>query len=180
MGAKEGEGMAAWRKTEYPADKAEMYALLYEQLTALLQGETSLIPCLANASALLFQALPDINWAGFYLWTGSELLLGPFQGMPACVHIAMGRGVCGAAAETRLTQRIEDVHRFAGHIACDASSRSEIVIPLLWQDRLLGVLDIDSPQIGRFDQADQDGLEKLARMVADCWHTCNDAVYPVQ
>lgn len=155
--------MATWQKGTYPRDKQEMYQLLDRQLSALLEGETGLIPNLANTSALLFQALEDINWAGFYLWTGTELLLGPFQGMPACVHIAPGRGVCGAAAQSLATQLVADVHQFPGHIACDAASRSEIVIPLHQEGRLLGVLDIDSPSVGRFDERDQQGLEGLAR-----------------
>lgn len=161
--------MATWQKSVYPKDKQELYQLLDSQLCALLEGETELIPNLANASALLFQALEDINWAGFYLWTGTELLLGPFQGMPACVHIAPGRGVCGTAAQNLSTQRVEDVHQFPGHIACDAASRSEIVIPLHQEGRLLGVLDIDSPSAGRFDEMDQQGLEVLAkRLIKAC------------
>lgn len=161
--------MATWQKSVYPKDKQELYQLLDIQLCALLEGETELIPNLANASALLFQALEDINWAGFYLWTGTELLLGPFQGMPACVHIAPGRGVCGTAAQNLSTQRVEDVHQFPGHIACDAASRSEIVIPLHQEGRLLGVLDIDSPSAGRFDEMDQQGLEVLAnRLIKAC------------
>lgn len=161
--------MATWQKSAYPNDKQELYQLLDSQLCALLEGETELIPNLANASALLFQALEDINWAGFYLWTGTELLLGPFQGMPACVHIAPGRGVCGTAAQNLSTQRVEDVHQFPGHIACDAASRSEIVIPLHQEGRLLGVLDIDSPSVGRFDEMDQQGLEVLAnRLIKAC------------
>lgn len=161
--------MATWQKSAYPKDKQEMYQLLDSQLSALLDGETELIPNLANASALLFQALEDINWAGFYLWTGTELLLGPFQGMPACVHIAPGRGVCGAAAQSLATQRVQDVHQFPGHIACDAASRSEIVIPLHKEGRLLGVMDIDSPSVGRFDEMDQQGLEALAsRLIKAC------------
>ena len=159
--------MATWQKSAYPNDKQELYQLLDSQLCALLEGETELIPNLANASALLFQALEDINWAGFYLWTGTELLLGPFQGMPACVHIAPGRGVCGTAAQNLSTQRVEDVHQFPGHIACDAASRSEIVIPLHQEGRLLGVLDIDSPSVGRFDEMDQQGLEALANRLID-------------
>lgn len=159
--------MATWQKQTYPREKTETYALLERQLEALLTGEEALIPNLANASALLYQALEDINWAGFYLWTGEELLLGPFQGMPACVHIAPGRGVCGTAAATMTTQRVADVHAFSGHIACDAASRSEIVIPLQKQGRLLGVLDIDSPSPGRFDETDQAGLERLARLLTE-------------
>lgn len=159
--------MATWQKQTYPREKTETYALLERQLEALLTGEEALIPNLANASALLYQALEDINWAGFYLWTGEELLLGPFQGMPACVHIAPGRGVCGTAAATATTQRVADVHAFSGHIACDAASRSEIVIPLQKQGRLLGVLDIDSPSPGRFDETDQAGLERLARLLTE-------------
>ena len=158
--------MAAWRKTEYPGDAAQMYALLQSQLEGLLDGEPNVIANLANASALLFQALPDINWAGFYLWTGYELLLGPFQGMPACVHIAPGRGVCGTAARQCRTVRVANVHEFPGHIACDSASNSEIVLPLMHGQTLWGVLDIDSPVTDRFTQEDEQGLESLAGILS--------------
>lgn len=117
----------------------------------------------ANFSALLYHALPDVNWVGFYFFDGRELVVGPFQGKPACVRIAIGRGVCGTAAQTRSTQLVPDVHAFPGHIACDSASRSEIVIPLLQGETLIGVLDIDSPLPGRFDSEDQQGLEALAQ-----------------
>lgn len=161
--------MAAWRRTEYPRDKGECYRLLGGQLSALMEGERDALANLANAAALIYHALPDLNWAGFYLYKQGMLVLGPFQGMPACVRIPLGRGVCGAAARERRTQVVPDVHAFPGHIACDAASRSEIVAPLLDGDRLLGVLDVDSPLPGRFDEGDREGLEALARLlIAGC------------
>jgi L-methionine (R)-S-oxide reductase len=143
------------------------YAGLAEELDGLLAGETDLVANAANTAALLFDALPDINWAGFYfLRQGangqSELVVGPFQGKPACVRIPLGKGVCGTAAATRKTIVVTDVHEFPGHIACDAASQSEIVIPLINGDTLLGVLDIDSPRLARFDDADRRGIERLA------------------
>ena len=161
--------MAAWRRTEYPRDKGECYRLLGGQLSALMEGERDALANLANAAALIYQALPDLNWAGFYLYKQGMLVLGPFQGMPACVRIPLSRGVCGAAARERRTQVVGDVRAFPGHIACDAASRSEIVVPLLDGDRLLGVLDVDSPLPGRFDEGDREGLEALARrLTAGC------------
>ena len=161
--------MAAWRRTEYPRDKGECYRLLGGQLSALMEGERDALANLANAAALIYQALPDLNWAGFYLYKQGMLVLGPFQGMPACVRIPLSRGVCGAAAREMRTQVVGDVHAFPGHIACDAASRSEIVVPLLDGDRLLGVLDVDSPLPGRFDEGDREGLEALARLlIAGC------------
>lgn len=161
--------MAAWRRTEYPRDKGECYRLLGGQLSALMEGERDALANLANAAALIYQALPDLNWAGFYLYKQGMLVLGPFQGMPACVRIPLSRGVCGAAARERRTQVVGDVYAFPGHIACDAASRSEIVAPLLDGDRLLGVLDVDSPLPGRFDEGDREGLEALARrLTAGC------------
>ena len=161
--------MAAWRRTEYPRDKEACYRLLGSQLSALTEGERDALANLANAAALIYQALPDLNWAGFYLYKQGMLVLGPFQGMPACVRIPLGRGVCGTAALERRTQVVPDVHAFPGHIACDAASRSEIVVPLLDGDRLLGVLDVDSPLPGRFDEGDREGLEALARLlIAGC------------
>ena len=155
------------------SDKAAGYRELDEQLAALLAGERDLIANTANAAALLYGALPDLNWAGFYLLRPSaggsaqELALGPFQGKPACVRIALGRGVCGTAAAARRTQLVPDVHAFPGHIACDAASNSEIVVPLLRGEALLGVLDLDSPKFGRFDAIDQAGLERIvATLVA--------------
>ena len=149
----------------YPESKPELYDLLCRQLISLTEGEAELIPNLANASALLWMALAEINWAGFYLMKNGELLLGPFQGKPACIRIAVGRGVCGTAVEKGTTLRIENVHDFAGHIACDGASNSEIVIPIRSGDKIVGVLDIDSPAFARFDTADQDGLEAFARIL---------------
>lgn len=161
--------MAAWRRTEYPRDKAECYRLVHSQLSALTEGERDATANLANAAALIYHALPDLNWAGFYLYKQGMLVLGPFQGLPACVRIPLSRGVCGTAALERRTQVVPDVHAFPGHIACDAASRSEIVVPLVDGERLLGVLDVDSPLSGRFDEADREGLEALARLlIAGC------------
>ena len=154
----------------YPAEKTTLYALLAEQMQALLKGERNLIANLANASALLNTALKDINWVGFYLMEGSELVLGPFQGKVACVRIAVGRGVCGTAVATDTTQLVYDVHQFPGHIACDSASNSEIVVPLHDAGSVIGVLDIDSPLVGRFDAQDQEGLEEVARIIEQaCW-----------
>lgn len=150
-------------------DKARGYAELESALGGLLQGEQDLIANLANTAALIYHHLPTLNWAGFYLWRESEqqLVLGPFQGKTACVRIALGKGFCGTAAATRTTQLVKDVHAFAGHIACDSASNSEIVIPLIDErdGRLLGVLDLDSPQLARFDEQDQAGLEALCRVL---------------
>jgi GAF domain-containing protein len=143
--------------------KPEQYAQLLEQARALLHGERDRTANAANLAALLYHALPQLNWAGFYFFDGTELLVGPFQGLPACVRIPLAKGVCGAAARTRQTQRIDDVHAFPGHIACDAASRSELVVPLLLHDgQLLGVLDLDSPAPDRFDADDQAGIEAIA------------------
>ncbi|MFZ7096035.1 GAF domain-containing protein [Luteimonas dalianensis] len=144
-------------------DKPGQYDQLDAQARALLAGESDRIANAANLSALVFHALPDLNWAGFYFYDGTELVVGPFQGQPACVRIPLDRGVCGAAASTRTTQRVEDVNAFPGHIACDAASRSELVVPLVDADgSLVGVFDIDSPLPGRFDEDDQAGLERIA------------------
>jgi L-methionine (R)-S-oxide reductase len=143
-------------------DKTGLYREAAAQLTALLAGEADLIANAANTSALITVLLPDLNWAGFYFLKEGELVLGPFQGKPACVRIPLGRGVCGTAASLRETQRVDDVHAFPGHIACDAASRSELVVPLAAGDRLIGVLDLDSPIPARFDAADQAGVEALA------------------
>ncbi|HEY3414712.1 MAG TPA: GAF domain-containing protein [Armatimonadota bacterium] len=142
-------------------DKAQAYRLLAAQTTALLEGESDAIANAANLSALLYATLPDLNWAGFYRLQGDELVLGPFQGKPACVRIGIGRGVCGAAAAGRRTIVVPDVHAFPGHIACDSASRSEIVVPVIVGDFLLGVLDLDSPTAARFDDVDRDGLEAV-------------------
>ncbi|HTY50157.1 MAG TPA: GAF domain-containing protein [Steroidobacteraceae bacterium] len=149
-------------------DKSAAYPALARDLEALLSGEHDLIANAANTAALIWQALPDINWAGFYFLRGAELVLGPFQGRPACVRIALERGVCGAAASRRETLVVPDVHAFPGHIACDAASRSEIVVPLSTSAGLLGVLDIDSPLVARFDDRDRAGLEALAAVFLRC------------
>ena len=138
------------------------YLLLCAQLRALGEEERHWLPLLANASALLFEALEDVNWAGFYLMGGGSLLLGPFQGKAACIHIPLGRGVCGTAAERDETQLVPDVHAFPGHIACDGASRSEIVVPLHAEGRVVGVLDVDSPRLSRFTEDDRAGLEGFA------------------
>ena len=143
-------------------NKSELYASLLQQAQGLFYEEKDLIANAANLSSLLFNTLDDVNWAGFYFYKEGELVLGPFQGMPACIRIAIGRGVCGTAAETLETQLVKDVHAFEGHIACDAASRSEIVVPLVKDGQLLGVLDIDSPSVARFDYEDKVGVERLA------------------
>ena len=141
--------------------KTKLYANLVVQLLSLLKGEHDFIANAANFSALLFNSLPNVNWAGFYFLQGEELVLGPFQGNPACVRIPMGRGVCGVAAQQCETIIVPNVHEFPGHIACDVASNSEIVVPLFDGERLLGVLDLDSPTIGRFDDQDAEGLNEL-------------------
>ena len=146
------------------SSKAETYALLQQQAEALLHGEHDRIANAANLASLIWHSLPELNWAGFYLYDGTELVLGPFMGKPACVRIALGRGVCGTAASTGTTQLVKDVHAFPGHIACDAASNAEIVVPLAHGDKLLGVLDLDSPVTARFDAEDQAGLEALAAL----------------
>ncbi|CAG4891701.1 GAF domain-containing protein [Paraburkholderia gardini] len=146
--------------------KREFYIELTAQARGLLAGETNLVANAANLSALLFNAMPDVNWAGFYFLVEGELVVGPFQGKPACVRIAMGRGVCGTAAQTRETQLVPDVQAFSGHIACDSASRSELVVPLVMPDgAVLGVLDIDSPLTARFTEEDRDGIEAVAAVL---------------
>lgn len=145
-------------------NKPRAYSELASALRGLLQGESDRIANAANTAALLFDALPAVNWVGFYFLQGEELVVGPFQGKPACVRIALGRGVCGAAAQRRQTMLVSDVHAFPGHIACDAASNSEIVVPLLQGAALLGVLDVDSPSLARFDAQDERGLEMLAQI----------------
>jgi L-methionine (R)-S-oxide reductase len=145
------------------ANKAEFYRELAQQLEALLTGESDMIANAANTSALMFQMMPELNWAGFYLLKSEgELVLGPFQGKPACVRIPVGKGVCGTAVERKSSVVVEDVHAFPGHIACDAASRSELVVPLIHEGRVIGVIDLDSPVPSRFDAEDQAGIEKLA------------------
>jgi len=147
-------------------DKAAAYGQLEAQLRALLHGERDFIANCANTAALLWHSLPDLNWVGVYRLVENELVLGPFQGKPACVRIKLGKGVCGTAAATRQTVLVPNVHEFPGHIACDTASQSEIVIPLISSGQLLGVLDLDSPKLNRFDAADQAGLERLAAILA--------------
>ncbi len=144
--------------------KAEIYDELARQTRGLLEGERDLIANAANVAALIWQIVPDLNWAGFYFLKGGELVLGPFQGKPACVRIAVGKGVCGTAVARREPMLVEDVHAFPGHIACDAASNSELVVPLIKGGVVRGVLDIDSPLLARFDQADQKGFEAVVQL----------------
>ncbi|MDQ4121077.1 MAG: GAF domain-containing protein [Acidobacteriota bacterium] len=145
-------------------DKTEIYQILNEQLPLLLGDERDFIANAANTAALIFHTLPDLNWAGFYFFNGEELVVGPFQGKPACVRIQLGRGVCGAAAEKRETQVVPNVHEFSDHIACDSASNSEIVVPLVKNEKLIGVLDLDSPSFNRFDEQDRIELERAAEI----------------
>ena len=149
------------------ASKSELYQDLAMQLEALLAGERDRIANAANMAALIYHGLPDVNWAGFYFRQGGELVLGPFQGRPACMRIPLGRGVCGTAAARGATVLVPNVHAFAGHIACDPVSRSELVVPLLESGKVSGVLDLDSPLVGRFGEVDQMGCERLAALYAD-------------
>ncbi|HEX4611151.1 MAG TPA: GAF domain-containing protein [Urbifossiella sp.] len=148
-----------------PTTNPALYDELNTGLAALVDGERDFIANAANAAALMFHTIPDVNWAGFYILRGNELVVGPFQGKPACVRIALGRGVCGTAAATRRTVIVPNVHEFAGHIACDAASNSEIVVPMLIGDRLIGVLDIDSASFNRFDEADAEGLRETVSVL---------------
>jgi GAF domain-containing protein len=143
-------------------DKAALYVQIHKELAALIEGERDFIANTANCAALLLHSLPALNWAGFYFLKGEDLVLGPFQGKPACVRIGPGRGVCGAAVLAKETLIVANVHEFPGHIACDAVSNAEIVVPLFKDGRLLGVLDLDSPVVGRFDRTDASGLELIA------------------
>lgn len=154
------------QETIWPADKEALYPLMAAQLEALV-ADCPPISALSNAAALLWDALTDINWAGFYLLKGDTLHLGPFQGKTACTAIPIGRGVCGAAAATRQIQLVKDVHQFPGHIACDSASNSEIVLPLIKGDTLLGVMDIDAPIFARFDEEDAKGLKRLCEVLAN-------------
>ena len=149
------------------ADKPGLYRELAEQARGLLHGERDRVANAANFAALVYHALPDLNWAGFYFFDGSELVVGPFQGKPACVRIALGKGVCGTAAATRRTQVVADVDAFPGHIPCDSASRSEIVVPLYDGGSLIGVWDVDSPNLARFDADDAAGMERLAGIFMD-------------
>lgn len=151
----------------YSGNKQKDYELLLKQLKALLDGEPDETAILANASALLNQFLDEVNWVGFYVWKKDELVLGPFQGLPACTRIGYGKGVCGTAVKERKTQRVADVHQFPGHIACDAASQSEIVIPVVVNGDIYGVLDIDSPITDRFDEIDQKYLEEFVEVIEE-------------
>ncbi|MFO7941204.1 MAG: GAF domain-containing protein [Bacillota bacterium] len=148
-------------------NRDEFYGTLARQMEALMEDDLPIISNLANATSLIFHQMDDLNWAGFYLLAGEELVLGPFQGKPACTRIAMGRGVCGTAATEKRSIVVADVREFPGHITCDAASRSELVIPLFRAGELLGVLDLDSPSPGRFDRADAEGLDAVVRVVAE-------------
>ncbi len=150
---------------EYTNNREKNYETLLQQLEALIEGETNVIANLSNASALLNQFLDDINWVGFYLWEDDELVLGPFQGLPACIRIENGKGVCGTAMATNKTMLVDNVHEFPGHIACDARSQSEIVVPMKVDGKNFGVLDIDSPSLSRFDTVDQTYLEKFGQIL---------------
>ncbi|MFC0270317.1 GAF domain-containing protein [Metabacillus herbersteinensis] len=152
---------------KYSVNREEKYELLLKQLKALLDGEEDQIANLANASSLLNQFLDNVNWVGFYLLKNDQLVLGPFQGLPACVRIPLGKGVCGSAAAEMKTFLVEDVHQFPGHIACDAASHSEIVVPIIIDDKLIGVLDIDSPIKSRFDEVDQMYLEQYVDVLVN-------------
>ncbi len=153
--------------TTLTGSKPEQYAQLLAQARALVHGETDRTANAANLSALVYHALPQLNWVGFYFFDGTELVVGPFQGLPACVRIPLHKGVCGAAASTRQTQRVDDVDAFPGHIACDSASRSELVVPLVHDGTLVGVFDLDSPVTSRFDADDQAGLEAIARVFVE-------------
>jgi len=153
------------------ADRHEAWRELAQQLGGMMAGERDPVANAANTAALIYWALPQVNWAGFYFLRGGELVLGPFHGRPACIRIALGKGVCGTAAAGARSVLVDDVHAFPGHIACDAASRSELVVPLLDGERLLGVLDLDSPVPGRFDAVDQAGAERLAAL----WVAASDA-----
>ena len=156
---------APWTSVRRAGDKASFYRDLAAEVDGLLAGEPDPVANAANAASAIYHALPNLNWTGFYFLRDSELVLGPFQGRPACVRIPLGRGVCGTAAAQRRSVLVPDVEAFPGHIACDMASRSELVVPLIAGEALLGVLDLDSPLVGRFDAADQAGCEMLARVV---------------
>lgn len=156
----------------FSTDKKELYEEVVLQLKGLLEDVPYLVANLSNTSALLNQAMDRINWVGFYLMQDGKLVLGPFQGKTACIEIKVGRGVCGTAVAQNKIMRIEDVHEFSGHIACDAASKSEIVLPIHKGEEIVGVLDIDSPYVGRFDEVDQDGLKKVASILEEMWKRC--------
>ncbi len=148
------------------SSKTALYADLLSAIDAITNDEPNAIANMANVAALIWEAVPDLNWAGFYRLTGDILILGPFQGKAACIRIPVGKGVCGAAAESKTTQLVRDVHAFPGHIACDAASQSELVVPILFQGRLIAVLDLDSPRPARFDEEDQRGFEAICALIA--------------
>lgn len=150
-------------------DKPSHYATLYKQIEALTASESDLIANLANTSSVLYHGLEDLNWVGFYIVKDDLLILGPFQGLPACNRIELGKGVCGYAAESRTTTVVDDVHAFAGHIACDGASNSEIVIPIQINNKVVAVLDVDSPKFARFDELDRQGLENICRIIESYW-----------
>lgn len=158
-----------YKPTTYPTEKTELYRLLRTRLTALTDGVPHRIANLANTSALLADALTDINWVGFYLMEDGKLILGPFQGKPACIEIEVEKGVCGTAVAEDDIMLVKNVHEFPGHIACDSASNSEIVIPLHADGKIVGVLDIDSPSLSRFDETDRDGLAELMKIVENMW-----------
>lgn len=163
----------SFETVSYTGNKTERYETILSQAEALMDGITHPIANLSNLAALLWQGLDDINWCGFYLMDGGALMLGPFCGLPACIRIPLGRGVCGTAASADAIQRVYDVHDFPGHIACDSASNSEIVIPIHTQGKVIGVLDIDSPLIGRFDEEDQRWLSKLVALIeSGCDFSC--------
>ncbi len=148
------------------SSKTALYADLLSAIDAITNDEPDAIANMANVAALIWEAVPDLNWAGFYRLLGDTLVLGPFQGKAACIRIPIGKGVCGAAAESKTTQLVRDVHAFPGHIACDAASQSELVVPILFQGRLIAVLDLDSPRPARFDEEDQRGFEAICALIA--------------
>jgi L-methionine (R)-S-oxide reductase len=148
------------------SSKTALYADLLSAIDAITNDEPDAIANMANVAALIWEAVPDLNWAGFYRLLGDTLILGPFQGKAACIRIPIGKGVCGAAAESKTTQLVRDVHAFPGHIACDAASQSELVVPILFQSRLIAVLDLDSPRPARFDEEDQRGFEAICALIA--------------
>lgn len=156
-----------FQSSSYSTNQVEAYNQLHKQLDALLTGENDIIANLSNASALLNQFLQDVNWVGFYMTKEEELILGPFQGLPACVRIPFGKGVCGTAAAEKKTLRVSDVHQFPGHIACDAASRSEIVVPIIKDGHTIGVLDIDSPLVNRFNEVDETQLIKYVEVLTN-------------
>ena len=151
-------------------NKSEFYSTLINQVKAILDKERDMIANAANLSAALWMQMTELNWVGFYLMKNGELVVGPFQGKPACTRIALGKGVCGTSAQKRQTLVVPDVHKFPGHIACDCASNSEIVIPLIKDDQVLGVLDIDSPVFDRFDEEDKQGLEEIAKLFVELCH----------